>query len=75
MNDVVLDCTEFKSKHPAGKAIIEGFGGYDCTWQVSSFAVISLEAHAVGVVVLPFAADHAKVRQGLASCANGGPAE
>lgn len=34
VDDIVLDCTDFKYKHPAGKSIIEGFGGCDCTWQV-----------------------------------------
>ncbi|KPI43945.1 uncharacterized protein AB675_6174 [Cyphellophora attinorum] len=37
VDDIVLDCTEFKRKHPAGKSIIEGFGGHDCTWQWWSF--------------------------------------
>ena len=35
VENMVLDCTEFKVKHPGGKGIIEGFAGSDCSWQVS----------------------------------------
>ena len=34
VDDIVLDCTSYKKKHPGGKAIMEGFGGQNCTWQV-----------------------------------------
>lgn len=36
VDDIVLDCSEFKNRHPGGKGIIEGFGGQDCSWQVCS---------------------------------------
>ena len=33
----VLDCTSYTSKHPAGRSIIQGFGGQDCSWQWWTF--------------------------------------
>ena len=33
----VIDCTTYISKHPAGRSIIQGFGGQDCSWQWWTF--------------------------------------
>lgn len=35
IDDTVFDCTEYIASHPGGRAIIENFGGQDCSWQVS----------------------------------------
>lgn len=37
VDNVVLDVTSFQHRHPAGKSIIQGFGGLDCSWQWWSF--------------------------------------
>lgn len=33
VDNVVLDCTTFISRHPGGRQIIQGFAGQDCGWQ------------------------------------------
>lgn len=37
VDSVVLDVTEYQTKHPAGRSILMGFGGQDCSWQWWSF--------------------------------------
>lgn len=37
VDGIVLDCTQYRSKHPGGRMIIQGFGGQDASWQWWSF--------------------------------------
>ena len=37
VDSVVLDCTEYITKHPGGRQIVQGFGGQDCSWQWWTF--------------------------------------
>jgi len=37
VDGIVLDCTEYCSRHPGGRMIIQGFGGQDASWQWWSF--------------------------------------
>lgn len=67
VDGIVLDCTYFKKKHPGGKAIIESFGGQDCSWQVCRMLrASSCLADCFIVVVVPFTGDHGETRTPVA---------
>ena len=65
---MVLDCTDFQKVHPGGRAIIQGFGGQDCSWQVRLGIPAALPVtHIKTVVVVPRKRSHGKVWEG-SSC-------
>ena len=37
VDGIVVDATEYRSRHPGGRRIIEGFAGQDASWQWWTF--------------------------------------